>query len=31
MYVANEKTFRFEIKEDFDELKGYTYVGSIKI
>lgn len=31
MYVANEKTFDFEIKEDFDELKGYSYIGSIKI
>ena len=31
MYVANETTFEFEIKSDSDNLKGYTYIGSIKI
>lgn len=31
MYVANENTFEFEIKRDFDKLNGYAYIGSIKI
>lgn len=31
MYMANENTFEFKIKDNFDELKGYTYIGSIKI
>ena len=31
MYVANEKTFDFKIKTDFEEIKGCTYTGSIKI
>ncbi|MDO5860654.1 nitroreductase family protein [Methanobrevibacter sp.] len=31
MYVANEKTFEFKINNDFKRLKGYTYIGSIKI
>ena len=31
MYVANENTFEFEIRTDFDKLNGYIYVGSIKI
>ena len=31
MYIANENTFEFKIKDNFDELKGYTYIGSIKI
>lgn len=31
MYIANENTFKFKIKDNFDELKGYTYIGSIKI
>lgn len=31
MYVANEKTFEFEINDDFEDIKGYNYVGSIKI
>ena len=31
MYVANEKTFEFEKKDDFTDIKGYTYTGSIKI
>lgn len=31
MYVANEKTFEFEIKDDFENIKGHTYIGSIKI
>ncbi|WP_407412941.1 nitroreductase family protein [Methanobrevibacter sp.] len=31
MYVANEKTFEFYRKSDFEEIKGYTYIGSIKI
>ena len=31
MYVANEKTFEFKIKNDFKNIGGYTYTGSIKI
>lgn len=31
MYVANEKTFEFHLKRDFDKLDGYIYIGSIKI
>ena len=31
MYISNENTFEFKIKDNFDELKGYTYIGSIKI
>ena len=31
MYIANENTFEFKIKDNFDELKEYTYIGSIKI
>ena len=31
MYVANEKTFDFKIKNDFEEIKGHTYAGSMKI
>ncbi|WP_407374321.1 nitroreductase family protein [Methanobrevibacter sp.] len=31
LYVENEDSFEFEIKNDADELKGYTYTGSIKI
>ena len=31
MYMANEKTFKFYKKSNFDEIKGYTYTGSIKI
>ena len=31
MYVANENTFEFEIRTDFDKLSGYIYTGSIKI
>lgn len=31
LYVENEETFDFEIKNDFEELKGHTYTGSIKI
>ncbi|MBQ6511207.1 nitroreductase family protein [Methanobrevibacter sp.] len=31
MYVANEKTFEFEINDDFEDIRGYNYVGSIKI
>ncbi len=31
MYVANEKTFEFYKKTDFEKIKGYTYSGSIKI
>lgn len=31
MYIANENTFEFKIKDNSDELKGYTYIGSIKI
>jgi hypothetical protein len=31
MYVANENTFEFYKKTDFENVKGYTYTGSIKI
>lgn len=31
MYVANEDTFEFYRKTDFEEIKGHSYVGSIKI
>lgn len=31
MYVANENTFEFYKKTDFENIKGYTYTGSIKI
>ena len=31
MYVANEDTFEFYKKANFEDIKGYTYVGSIKI
>ena len=31
MYVANEDTFEFYRKADFENIKGYIYVGSIKI
>lgn len=31
MYVANESSFEFNVKNNYDELKGYTYTGSIKI
>ena len=31
LYVENEKTFRFEVRTNFEKLKGYTYIGSIEI
>ena len=31
MYVANEDTFEFNRKSDFEDIKGYAYVGSFKI
>lgn len=31
MYVANEDTFEFYRKANFEDIKGHTYVGSIKI
>ena len=31
MYVANEDTFEFFKKTGFDDIKGHTYVGSIRI
>ena len=31
MYVANEDTFEFYKKEDFENVKGHAYVGSIII
>ena len=31
MYVSNEKTFEFYKKASFEEIKGFTYTGSIKI
>lgn len=31
MYVANEDTFEFYKKSDFENIKCHTYIGSIKI
>ena len=31
LYVANEDTFEFFKKTSFEDIKGHTYVGSIKI
>lgn len=31
LYLSNTDTFEFSKKTSFDELKGYTYTGSIKI
>ena len=31
LYVSNQDTFEFYKKTSFDEMKGYTYTGSIKI
>lgn len=31
LYVSNENSFEFYKKTSFDEIKGYTYTGSIKI
>ena len=31
IYVSNEKTFEFYKKASFEEIKGFTYTGSIKI
>ena len=31
MYVSNEDTFDFEVKTNFEKLKGYDYIGSFKI
>ena len=31
MYVANPETFKYYKKSSFENIKGYTYVGSIKI
>lgn len=31
LYVENEDSFNFEVKNSFENLKGYTYTGSIKI
>ena len=31
MYVANEDTFEFYKKSDFEDIKDHTYIGSIKI
>ncbi|MGX8693873.1 MAG: nitroreductase family protein [Methanobrevibacter sp.] len=31
MYVANEKTFEFKIRDDFKDISGYAYTGSIVI
>lgn len=30
MYVANKHSFEFEIKDN-ENIKGYSYIGSIKI
>lgn len=31
LFVANENSFEFYKKTDFEDIKGYTYTGSIKI
>ena len=31
LYVANKSTFKFYKKSNFDNIKGYYYIGSIKI
>ena len=31
MYVSNEESFEFYKKTSFEEIKGFTYTGSIKI
>ena len=31
MYVTNPKTFRFDKKANFENINGYTYIGSIEI
>ena len=31
LYVCNSETFEFYTKTDFEDIKGYTYTGSIKI
>lgn len=31
MYVANEESFEFYIKRDYDKVDGHIYIGSIKI
>lgn len=31
LYVENKDTFQFEVKNSFEELKGYEYIGSVKI
>ncbi len=31
LYVANQQSFEFYKKTDFENIKGYTYTGSIKI
>ena len=30
LYVSNENSFKFEVKDNFEKLKGKTYIGSIK-
>lgn len=31
LYVSYPNTFNFELKNNFEKIKGYTYIGSIKI
>lgn len=31
LYVSNQDTFEFDKKTSVDDIKGYTYIGSIKI
>lgn len=31
LYVENENAFRFEVKSDFEKIKGYSYIGNVKI
>ncbi|AMD17050.1 hypothetical protein TL18_02830 [Methanobrevibacter sp. YE315] len=31
LYVTNEDSFEYEIKTDFEDIRGYIYVASIKI
>lgn len=31
LYVANENTFEFKVKSNVEYIKGYNYIGSVKI
>ena len=30
LYVVNQDSFQFQRKSDFENIKGHTYIGSIK-